>query len=258
MKRLCKIVIIVLMASILIGACTQIKIVREKDVITLYHEIYAQVEIISPQGVRVLIDVHDPVFLSKPATKQDILLTTHRHPDHTSELTDAFPGQTLNVKTGEIEKDDVHIRGIASSHGDVLSFKDADGSNYIFLIKIDDICIAHFGDIGQEKLTEEQLKLLGKVDIAITQFANPYADMDIENKKGFNLMAQLKPKMIIPTHKHTDIPTAKYGAEIWDAYFIDNPVYITENIFGGKTKFLFVGKKTRPLAESCNAKKWNK
>lgn len=209
MKRLCKIAIIALMTSTLIGACTQMKIVRKKDVITLYHEIYAQVEIISPRGVRVLIDVHDPSLLSKPATKQDILLTTHRHFDHTSELTDAFPGQTLNVKTGNIEKDDIHIRGIASSHGDVLSFKDEGGSNYIFLIKIGDIRIAHFGDIGQEKLTEEQLKLLGRIDIAITQFANPYADMDIENKKGFNLMAQLNPKIIIPTHQHTDIPTAK-------------------------------------------------
>ena len=84
MKRLCKIAIIALMTSTLIGACTQMKIVRKKDVITLYHEIYAQVEIISPRGVRVLIDVHDPSLLSKPATKQDMLLTTHRHFDHTA------------------------------------------------------------------------------------------------------------------------------------------------------------------------------
>jgi len=258
MKKLFKIGVVVLIAGSLIGACTQMKIVRKKDVITLYHEIYAQVEIISPRGVRVLIDVHDPSLLSKPATKQDILLTTHGHWDHTSEFTDLFPGQALKVEIGEIEKDDVYIRGIASSHGDVLSFKDKGGSNYIFLIKIGDIRIAHFGDIGQEKLTEEQLKILGEVDIAITQFANPYADMDIENKKGFNLMAQLTPKMIIPIHIHIDIPTAKYGAEIWDAYYTDNPVYITKDMFGGKTKFFFIDERMRPLAESCKAREWNK
>jgi len=258
MKKLFRIRIVSLLIGALMCACTQMGIIREKEAITLYHAIYAQVEIVSPQGVRVLVDMHDPDLLSTPITGQDILLTTHGHWDHISYLTDSFPGQSLNIEIGEIKKDDVYIRGIASSHADILSFEDKGGSNYIFLIKIGDMRIAHFGDIGQEKLTEEQLKLLGRIDIAITQFANPFADMDIENKKGFNLMAQLNPKIIVPTHHHTDIPTAKYGAEIWDAYYTDNPVYITEDMLKEKTKLLFLSEKMLPLAEICKAKKWDK
>ncbi len=77
--------------------------------------------------------------------------------------------------------------------------------------------VAHFGDIGQKALTPDQLKILGKVDIAITQLANMYSDMTAQNKKGFNLMDQLKPKLIIPTHI-LDPSCATIAAEKWAAY----------------------------------------
>ena len=43
----------------------------------------AQTELVSPQGVHVLIDIADPSKVLEPVTDQDILLTTHDHPDHT-------------------------------------------------------------------------------------------------------------------------------------------------------------------------------
>ena len=48
----------------------------------LYYEENAQIELISPEGLRVLIDVHDPSALSSPPTAKDVLLTTHNHGDH--------------------------------------------------------------------------------------------------------------------------------------------------------------------------------
>jgi L-ascorbate metabolism protein UlaG (beta-lactamase superfamily) len=50
--------------------------------VTLRYEEGAQVEIISPGGTRILIDVANPSALSRPATEQDVLLTTHTHADH--------------------------------------------------------------------------------------------------------------------------------------------------------------------------------
>ena len=68
----------------------------EATSVTLYHEGYAQVELISPQGTRVLIDVADPSALISPATEEDILLTTHGHSDHfDADFADSFPGQQL-------------------------------------------------------------------------------------------------------------------------------------------------------------------
>jgi hypothetical protein len=55
------------------------------------------------------------------------------------------------------------------------------------------------GDIGQTTLAKEQLEKLGNIDIAFMQFENEYSDMSIKNKKGFKLIEQFNPKIVIPT-----------------------------------------------------------
>jgi len=181
----------------------------------LYYEENAQVELINPEGSRVLIDVYDPGVLSSPPTAKDVLLTTHNHGDHRRiDLVGSFPGKQLDVKMGEIKLKDVTIRSIASAHNEGDEFRDENGTNYIFIIDMAGLRIAHFGDIGQNALTPEQLKILGKVDISITQLANRYSDMTAENKKGFNLMDQVQPKLIIPTHIH-DPTCAKIAVDKW-------------------------------------------
>jgi len=179
--------------------------------VKLYYEETAQVELVSGEGTRVFIDVYDPNQVSSPATENDILLTTHSHFDHFNEdFLTSFPGQQLRFEPGEINLPDVTIKGIVSSHN---ATEEPDGSNYIFIIDMGGLRIVHFGDIGQDQLTEEQLNELGEVDIAITQFSNSYSDMDAENKKGFNLMEQVRPGLIIPTHYDTD--SLEYAIETW-------------------------------------------
>ncbi|NQT56646.1 MAG: hypothetical protein HQ551_10500 [Desulfobacteraceae bacterium] len=73
------------------------------DSLKLYYEESAQIELIGPEGSRVLIDVNDPSALSGPPTAQDVLLTTHNHGDHRRlDFINSFPGKQLDVKTGEI------------------------------------------------------------------------------------------------------------------------------------------------------------
>lgn len=169
--------------------------------LTLFYAENAQVELISPQGSRVLIDIHAPDALSHPAEAADILLTTHNHMDHRrSDFVKTFTGPQLDVRAGQLAQQDVKIQGIASTHNSGGDFRDEGGSNYIYLVEIAGLRIAHFGDIGQDSLTEDQLAVLGRVDIAITQLANQYSDMNATNKKGFKLMDQLRPRLIIPTH----------------------------------------------------------
>jgi L-ascorbate metabolism protein UlaG (beta-lactamase superfamily) len=191
------IVLICLPASV----CCRPDQARAAEEVKLYYEENAQVELIGPQGMRVLIDVHDPSGLSHPPISTDILLTTHNHADHRRlNFVKAFPGQQLDVRTGKIRLATVGIQGIASSHNEGGEFRDVGGSNYIFIVDMAGLRTAHFGDIGQDALTEEQLKALGKVDIAITQLANHFSKMNATNKKGFNLMDQVQPRLIIPTH----------------------------------------------------------
>ncbi|MDZ4721664.1 MAG: MBL fold metallo-hydrolase [Roseiflexaceae bacterium] len=171
-------------ATVLVG-CGATQRAPEKDgLVTIFYEDGAQVEIISPNGIRVLVDVADPHVLSRPVTNKDILLTTHKHEDHyVPAFAKAFPGQQLNMNPGTITVSAVAIQGIASSHeGDVSAWVEK-ASNYIYVIETGGLRIVHFGDIGQNALTPAQLTTIGHVDVAFSQFANYVSYMSIINHK---------------------------------------------------------------------------
>ncbi len=209
--------------------------------VTLYYEESAQVELISSKGTRVLIDAWNPAAPSSPATEQDILLTTHLHGDHINTgFQAAFKGQQLYVKAGEIKSADVAILGLASGHNDYDPLLPENGTNYIYIIDMDGLRIAHFGDIGQNALTDDQLAALGKVDVAITQFSNSYSSMNLANEKGFNLMAQVKPRLIIPTH--TSLDATQQAATLWTCLYSEKPaVKISQAVLTDETQILFLG-----------------
>ncbi len=223
--------------------------------VTIYYEDNAQVELISPEGTRVLIDVYEPNALSHPATAQDVLLTTHTHPDHLrSDFRASFAGQQLMTKVGEIKLPDVTIQGIASAHNTYGELKPENGSNYIFIVDMGGLRIVHFGDIGQDALTPEQLKVLGKVDIAVMQFDNSYSSMNLANKKGFNLMDQVKPRLIIPTHISLD--AAKYAVTKWPSLYSDQAaVTIGPSDLPDETHLLFMGTMAPAFAKALSLPK---
>ncbi|NLO10007.1 MAG: hypothetical protein GX129_09110, partial [Clostridiales bacterium] len=87
--------------------------------------------------------------------------------------------------------------------------------NVIIVLEVDGLRIAHMGDIGQTELTEEQLTGLGEIDIAFMQFENSYSSMTLKNEKGFYLIEQLNPTIVIPTHYSLNalpLLEEKYGA----------------------------------------------
>ncbi len=214
----------------------------DEGAVTLYYEDNAQVELISPAGVRVLIDISNASLLSAPPTEDDILLTTHGHSDHYNKrFVDSFPGQKLTMAAGDLSQDDVEIVSLPSAHnaGDELSAEGA--TNYLFIIDVAGLRIVHFGDIGQDELTEEQLETLGEVDVAITQFVNSYSHMDLKNMKGFNLMDQVQPRLIVPTHFSSS--ALDLAAERWTGFVAETwPILIDRSMLvEDETRFLAVG-----------------
>lgn len=126
------------------------------------------------------------------------IVSTHSHPDHTDSI---WTGWYKNVPTlfyaeGELDTNDFHIYSVLSSH----SNDEIGTSNVIMVFEVDGFRIAHMGDIGQTSLTKDQLTALGDIDIAFMQFENSYSLMSLKNEKGFKLIEQLNPKVIIPTH----------------------------------------------------------
>ncbi len=203
-----------------------------------------------------LVDVHDPGKLSSPAIEQDILLTTHTHFDHVNDaFLVSFPGRQLFVRSGALSEPGLNITGIASAHNAGDRLKPEGGTNYIYLIEMDGFRIAHFGDIGQESFTTEQLEQLGRVDIAIMQLANAYSDMNIQNRKGFSLMEQLMPGFIIPTH--LNLETAAAAADQWGGMFTDDShARICHDQLPGTTQILLLGDNSLQFSGRLNLKRY--
>ena len=223
--------------------------------VTLRYAGNAQVELSANGGARVLIDVYDPDALSAPPTADDVLLTTHRHDDHVSAgFPDGFPGEQLFVREGALETPDATITGVAAAHsqGDRLAAKG--GTDYIFIVDMGGMRIAHFGDLGQTALTRGQLKALGDVDIAVTQFDNSFSQMDTTNLKGFKLMQQVKPRLIVQTH--SSLAAVEHAGTLWPLLYSERPwVTFTAAGLPATTSLLLLGDDAAFYAEQVPAEK---
>jgi L-ascorbate metabolism protein UlaG (beta-lactamase superfamily) len=199
------------------------------------------VELVNTAGRHIYIDVWDVTSLTKEPSSEDILLTTHKHMDHYDiGMVETFPGQKIITAVGEIQLSDVKITAIASAHNATDPIQAEGATNYIFIIEMDGLRIAHFGDIGQEALTEEQLVKIGAVDLAITQLSNSYSVMNAANRKGINLMNQVKPRLIIPTH--TDQEALGIAVGLWKGFYSESrTVTLRPDTLPSETSILVLG-----------------
>jgi hypothetical protein len=217
--------------------------------LTIYYEENAQVEIVAPSGQRVLIDVSDPTLLSSPAMAADILLETNTLVDHYAPaFVDAFAGPKLILKAAQLTVAGIIVTGIAAAQNDTATFAPEGGSNYIYVNDIAGFRVAHFGDLGQARLTDEQLARIGRVDIAITQIGGTHHPVvDEFNRRGFTMMDQVNPRIVIPTHLSLD--TVKVAAEVWTGEFSPNPsITIPHNALPAKTAVIFMGSQAADFA----------
>jgi len=217
----------------------------------------AQVEIITPTGRAIYLDVTTPSKLNKEPTADDILLTTHTHADHLSKpFVEAFPGQQLYATGGKIELPEVTITSIPSAHNEGDEMKAEGASNYIYLIETGGLRIAHFGDIGQDALTPEQLATLGQIDLAITQLANSFSNMNFSNQKGLNLMKQVKPHLILPTH--FDNFTVEQVVQEWpNGYFVaQEPAILSKDRIPDGTGLFYMGSGATAYGKIYSLQEW--
>jgi hypothetical protein len=170
--------------------------------------------ITSVEGETAVVDPALMPKLKKLALEPVIICSTHKHDDHNDKtFTDSFDCEKILSQSGDVTVGSLHVFTIPCSHdGDAIQ---PDSTNVIIVFEVNGLRIAHMGDIGQTSLTEDQLEKLGEIDIAFMQFENSFSSMNLTNMKGFTLIEQLNPKIIIPTHyKEASIPVfeEKYGA----------------------------------------------
>lgn len=145
------------------------------------------------KNAAVVIDPFDPDFTGLKLPKDlssDVVLVSHGHKDHN------FTSNPMAFdRPGEYEVSGAVITGISSFHDN--SEGGERGINTIFHLLFDKLNIVHLGDLGQSKLTEEQVAQIGQTDILLIPVGSVYT---IDAKAASDIVSQLEPKIIIPMH----------------------------------------------------------
>jgi L-ascorbate metabolism protein UlaG (beta-lactamase superfamily) len=203
-------------------------------------------QITSSKGTRVLTDPHGAFDLPRPTLPQHIVTTSHQHGPHNS--VEMAPGNPVILRgltsAGEDWKKvyttirDVSVYSVPAYHDKSRGLQR--GKNAIFVFRVDDICIAHLGDLGH-LLTPDQLKMLGKIDILLVPIAGGFYTVTASEAR--DVTKQVNPKLAIPMHY--------WWENAIDEYVRDNPRVKTTT-----TRVLKISKAELPLPTDIVVLPW--
>ena len=153
---------------------------------------------IGPDGVTVVTDpFNKETGLKVPNFEADIITVSHDHKDHNN--IDALRGTPFVVScAGEYDFKGVLIEGIDSFHDDKKGSER--GGNIMYRIEIDDISVAHLGDLG-DILDNAQLEKLVGTDVLLIPVGGKFT---LDAKKAVEVISQIEPRIVIPMHYKTD------------------------------------------------------
>ncbi len=153
----------------------------------------------SATGTTVLTDPYDEsVPYKAPEGPADVVLVTHDHFDHNA--VGRVQGSPAVVRgTAEKTVHGITFRGIPAYHDTEGGRKR--GRDVIFRFTLDDIVIAHFGDLGHT-LTDEQRRPLHEVELAFLPVGGHFT---IGAKEAVDVAKMLPNlKVLIPMHYRTE------------------------------------------------------
>lgn len=152
------------------------------------------------KNASVVLDPYSSEFTGlKPLSLEaNIVCVTHAHQDHN--FTQAVGGPDKKqpfviAGPGEYEISGVNIVGISSFHDDKSGAER--GKNTIYHLTIDDINLVHLGDLGQKKLTQEQVEEISACDVLMIPVGGVYT---IGAREAPDIVAACEAKIIIPMH----------------------------------------------------------
>jgi len=188
----------------------------------------AMVSIETHWNLRIVIDPYgEKIGYENPDVMGDLVLVTHEHGDHNNvELVGGEPivmrglderGQVLTMEyfldrppnsekiqwvaaneSSFVRKEAIRVTTISSWHDDARGSQR--GANALFLIEVGGVRIVHCGDLGQPRLTDEQLTALGKVDVLLIPVGGVYT---VDGAQAADIVRQVNPRIVIPIHYKT-------------------------------------------------------
>ena len=123
----------------------------------------------------------------------DVVTVSHDHSDHNA--VSNIGGQAFVVRgPGEYEIKGVHVRGISSFHDGEGGAKR--GKNTMYHMEIDNLRLAHLGDLGHI-LSSGDVEQLGEVDILCIPVGGIFT---IDAKAAAQIVHDIEPAIVIPMH----------------------------------------------------------
>lgn len=153
------------------------------------------------KSASIVFDPYDGNFvgLSPLKLSADIVCVTHDHKDHNNAtvVSAAQEGKSPFVISGpgEYEISGVNVVGVSSFHDDKEGAER--GKNTIYLATVDDVNFVHLGDLGQKKLTREQVEIISACDVLFIPVGSVFT---ISGGDAPDIISEIEPKIIIPMH----------------------------------------------------------
>lgn len=202
---------------------------------------HATFTIETPQGVRVATDYNDYV---RPRGELDVITMNKAHDTHFSSRPPASIPHVLrgwNPRGGAAAHDltvkDMRIRNVVTNIRDWGGATEYD-ANSIFVFEASQLCVAHLGHLHHE-LTEEHLKQLGRIDIALSPVDGGFT---LGQQGIINVLKTLQPSLIIPMHYFGPTTLNRFlsmAREHWPVEFAQNPsVTLKRDMLPPRTKVL--------------------
>lgn len=166
----------------------------------LGHSCFKLQDKIGNDGVTLITDPYSKeIGLKLPSLEADLVTISHDHEDHNN--ASAIKGWPRIIDcAGEYDVKGIFVEGIASFHDEEKGEKR--GENIIYRIEIDDISVAHLGDLSHTLDSAELEKLVG-TDILLIPVGGKYT---LDAKKAVEVISQIEPRMVIPMHyRHPDL-----------------------------------------------------
>jgi len=147
------------------------------------------------KSATVITDPFDSKMLGLkfPKVQADIVTVSHEHADHNS--TDQISDIRRVIRgPGEYEILGVSIIGFPSFHDD--NNGQERGKNTIFVFEMDELRIAHLGDLGHV-LSDKLIEDLGTIDILMIPVGGFFT---IDTDKASEVFRAIDPSIVIPMH----------------------------------------------------------
>jgi len=184
-------------------------------------------EITSSKGTRVLTDPHGALDLPHPTLPTHIVTSSHRHGPHSAVHMAVGTPVILHGLTpagDDWQKISTTIRDVSVYV--VPAYHDKSrgmqrGKNAVFVFRINDICIAHLGDLGHV-LGPDQLKMMGKIDILLVPIAGGY--YTVTPSEAREVARLVNPKIVIPHHFWWEQAVQQYTQGLTRVKMMKTPV----------------------------------